>query len=57
MIRTVLPMINEKTRILEDGIALRTSDFDIVWVTGYGFPKVKYEPIFTDYSKRACHVN
>lgn len=44
--RTLLPMINEGARILEEGVALRGSDIDVVWVNGYGFPKAKGGPIF-----------
>jgi 3-hydroxyacyl-CoA dehydrogenase len=36
--RLLLPMINEAARILEDGIAARASDIDVVWVHGYGWP-------------------
>jgi 3-hydroxyacyl-CoA dehydrogenase len=31
-------MINEGTKILEEGIAIRPSDIDVVFVFGYGFP-------------------
>ncbi len=36
--RMIYPMINEGARILEEGIALRASDIDVVWVYGYGWP-------------------
>jgi 3-hydroxyacyl-CoA dehydrogenase len=36
--RMIYPMINEGARILEEGIALRPSDIDVVWVYGYGWP-------------------
>jgi 3-hydroxyacyl-CoA dehydrogenase len=36
--RCVYGMINEGARLLDQGIALRASDIDIVYVTGYGFP-------------------
>ena len=36
--RCVFALVNEGARILEDGIALRASDIDIVYLTGYGFP-------------------
>ena len=39
------PMINEAARILEEGIALRASDIDIVWVFGYGFPAWRGGPM------------
>src|SRR5690606_3200596 len=34
--RTLYPMINEGTKILEEKIATRASDIDIVWTNGYG---------------------
>jgi 3-hydroxyacyl-CoA dehydrogenase len=43
--RTIYPMINEGARILEEGIATRSSDIDIVWVNGYGFPIGKGGPM------------
>ena len=36
--RLVFALVNEGARILEDGIAARASDIDIVYITGYGFP-------------------
>ena len=36
--RLVLPMLNEGARILEEGIAIRASDIDVIWVYGYGWP-------------------
>lgn len=44
--RSLYPMINEGARILEEGIAARASDVDIVWVNGYGFPVGKGGPMF-----------
>src|SRR5690606_19391296 len=44
--RTLYPMVNEGARILEEGIAARASDIDIVWVNGYGFPIGKGGPMF-----------
>ena len=32
------PMINEGAKILDEGIALRASDIDVVWLNGYGWP-------------------
>ena len=37
--RCLYPLVNEGARILDEGIALRTSDIDIVWINGYGFPR------------------
>lgn len=36
--RLVFSLVNEGARILEDGIAARASDIDMVYITGYGFP-------------------
>jgi 3-hydroxyacyl-CoA dehydrogenase len=36
--RCVLALVNEGARILEEGIAQRASDIDMVYLTGYGFP-------------------
>jgi len=36
--RCLYGMVNEGARLLEAGVALRPSDIDIVYVTGYGFP-------------------
>ncbi len=44
--RTIYPMVNEGARILEEGIAARSSDIDVVWVNGYGFPVGKGGPMF-----------
>lgn len=35
----LLPMVNEGAKILQEGIALRASDVDLVKVHGYGFPR------------------
>ena len=37
-------LVNEGARILEEGIALRASDIDMVYLTGYGFPLVSRRP-------------
>ncbi len=44
--RTLYPMINEGAKILEEKIAARPSDIDLVWVNGYGFPIGKGGPMF-----------
>ncbi len=44
--RTLYPLINEGARILEEEIAARASDIDIVWTNGYGFPIGKGGPMF-----------
>src|SRR5882757_9544843 len=44
--RCVYPLINEGIRILEEGIALRAADVDVVWCAGYGFPRYRGGPLF-----------
>ncbi|OYV39532.1 MAG: 3-hydroxyacyl-CoA dehydrogenase [Rhodospirillales bacterium 20-64-7] len=44
--RMFYPMINEAARILEEGIAIRASDIDVVWVYGYGWPVWRGGPCF-----------
>ncbi|TPM35207.1 3-hydroxyacyl-CoA dehydrogenase NAD-binding domain-containing protein [Mesorhizobium sp. B2-3-5] len=44
--RTLYPLVNEGAKILEEGIAARASDIDVVWVNGYGFPAGKGGPMF-----------
>ncbi|OJY53870.1 3-hydroxyacyl-CoA dehydrogenase NAD-binding domain-containing protein [Sphingomonas sp. 67-41] len=44
--RLLLPMINEGAKILDEGIALRGSDVDLVWITGYGWPAYRGGPMF-----------
>ncbi|BCG92189.1 3-hydroxyacyl-CoA dehydrogenase NAD-binding domain-containing protein [Mesorhizobium sp. 131-2-1] len=44
--RTLYPLVNEGARILEEGVAARASDIDVVWVNGYGFPIGKGGPMF-----------
>jgi 3-hydroxyacyl-CoA dehydrogenase len=44
--RLVDPMINEGARILDEGIAERASDIDVIWVYGYGFPPYRGGPMF-----------
>jgi 3-hydroxyacyl-CoA dehydrogenase len=44
--RALYALINEGARILEEGIALRASDIDVVYLTGYGFPDFRGGPLF-----------
>ena len=37
--RLLYPLVNEGALILEEGIAQRASDIDVVWINGYGWPK------------------
>ena len=44
--RCVYAMINEGAKILDEGIAIRSSDIDITWINGYGFPVYRGGPMF-----------
>ena len=44
--RTLYTMVNEGAKILEEGIAQRASDVDVVWVYGYGWPVYRGGPMF-----------
>ncbi len=44
--RCMYSMINEGAKILDEGIALRASDIDTVWINGYGFPAHRGGPMF-----------
>ncbi|HLI20427.1 MAG TPA: 3-hydroxyacyl-CoA dehydrogenase NAD-binding domain-containing protein, partial [Stellaceae bacterium] len=44
--RILSAMINEGARLLEEGIAARASDIDVIWVYGYGFPAHRGGPMF-----------
>ena len=44
--RVVYALVNEGARILEEGYALRSSDIDIIYLYGYGFPAQRGGPMF-----------
>ena len=44
--RLVFSLVNEGAHILEEGIAMRASDIDMVYLTGYGFPLHRGGPMF-----------
>jgi 3-hydroxyacyl-CoA dehydrogenase len=44
--RLLYPMVNEGAKILEEGIAIRASDIDVIWVYGYGWPVYRGGPMF-----------
>ncbi|HEY6048269.1 MAG TPA: 3-hydroxyacyl-CoA dehydrogenase NAD-binding domain-containing protein, partial [Sphingomicrobium sp.] len=44
--RTLYTMVNEGAKILEENIAQRASDIDVVWVYGYGWPVYRGGPMF-----------
>jgi 3-hydroxyacyl-CoA dehydrogenase len=44
--RCLYPLLNEGFRILAEGVAVRASDIDVVWTSGYGFPRYRGGPMF-----------
>lgn len=44
--RTLYPLVNEGALILEEGMAQRPSDIDVVWIYGYGWPVYRGGPMF-----------
>ena len=44
--RCLYPMVNEGAKILSEGIAIRGSDVDVVWINGYGWPMYTGGPMF-----------
>jgi len=43
---TIYPMVNEGAKILDEGMAQRASDVDVVWIYGYGWPVYRGGPMF-----------
>ena len=44
--RLVLAMVNEGAKILQEGMAIRPSDIDIIWICGYNWPRYRGGPMF-----------
>ena len=44
--RCIYALVNEAARLLDEGIAQRASDIDVVYLTGYGFPRYRGGPLF-----------
>jgi 3-hydroxyacyl-CoA dehydrogenase len=44
--RTIYALVNEGAKLLEEGIALRPGDIDVIYLTGYGFPAWRGGPMF-----------
>lgn len=44
--RLILPMINEGVKLVQEGIVLRSSDIDVVWQRGFGWPAWKGGPMY-----------
>ncbi len=43
--RLIFAMINEGAKILEEGVAGRSGDIDVIWINGYGFPRYRGGPM------------
>ena len=54
--RLIFPMINEGARILDEGIAARPSDIDVIWIYGYGFPVWRGGPMHYADTVGVAHV-
>ena len=44
--RCLYPMVNEGAKILEEGMAIRASDIDVIWENGYGWPVYRGGPMW-----------
>ncbi len=60
--RCIYALVNEGARCLEDGIATRAGDIDVIWANGYGFPRYRGGPMFyasqvglAEVYERICH--
>jgi 3-hydroxyacyl-CoA dehydrogenase len=54
--RLLYPMVNEGAKILEEKIAIRASDIDVIWVYGYGFPSWRGGPMHYANTVGLAHV-
>jgi 3-hydroxyacyl-CoA dehydrogenase len=46
LVRLLYPMVNEGAKILDEGLAIRASDIDVIWVYGYGWPVYRGGPMY-----------
>ena len=44
--RCIFALVNEGARVLEEGVALRATDVDVVYTSGYGFPRHRGGPMY-----------
>jgi 3-hydroxyacyl-CoA dehydrogenase len=44
--RALFALVNEGSRILEEGVAARAGDIDVIWIHGYGFPRSRGGPMY-----------
>jgi len=54
--RLLCALVNEGAQIVDEGIAARASDVDVVYVTGYGFPRHRGGPLFHADQRRLAAV-
>ena len=54
--RCLLALINEGAKVLDEGIARRASDIDMIYVTGYGFPSYLGGPMFCADKMGAAYI-
>jgi len=54
--RCILALVNEGARILDEKIAQRASDIDVVYLSGYGFPAFRGGPMFYADQRGLNHV-
>ncbi len=54
--RCILSLINVGAMVLEEGIAARAADVDVVWTSGYGFPRYLGGPMFYADTLGLSHV-
>jgi 3-hydroxyacyl-CoA dehydrogenase len=54
--RLLFPMVNEGARILDEGIAQRAGDIDVIWIYGYGFPSWRGGPMHYANTIGLAHV-
>ena len=55
--RCLYPLINIGANILEEGMAARSSDIDVIWLNGYGFPAYRGGPMFYADQVGLTHVH
>lgn len=46
LMRLLYPMVNEGAKILQEKIAIRASDIDVIWIYGYGWPVYRGGPMY-----------
>ena len=54
--RCLFPLVNEGAHVLEEQLAARASDIDVIWIHGYGFPRHRGGPMFWADTVGLAHV-